>query len=274
MGIASDILADWDAARAALEWLHELGGIDPIGDAPVNRYDLAEREAPAPGRAPGRAPEARRAPAAPAPAPEPAPQVDPVAEAERAARAAPGLEALAEAMAAYPHCELKKGARNTVFCDGRPGARVMIVGEAPGRDEDLEGRPFVGRAGQLLDRMFAAIGLGRASPDAERGLYITNVMPWRPPSNRDPAPEEIAMMVPFLRRHVELADPEIVVVMGNTPAQAVLRQRGITRLRGHWTESWGKPVLPMLHPAYLLRNPGAKRETWADLLALQARLRG
>jgi len=150
---------------------------------------------------------------------------------------------------------------------------VMIVGEAPGREEDIEGRPFVGRAGQLLDKMFAAIGLGRGAPDPARALYIANVLPWRPPGNRDPEPDEVAMMLPFVRRHIALAAPEVLVLMGNAPAGAILGRRGITRLRGIWTEALGLPVLPMLHPAYLLRNPAAKADAWADLLALQQRLR-
>jgi DNA polymerase len=149
----------------------------------------------------------------------------------------------------------------------------MVVGEAPGRDEDLEGRPFVGRAGQLLDRMFAAIGLSRSATDAALALYITNVMVWRPPQNRDPTPEEVAMLLPFLHRHIVLADPEVIVVMGNTPLSALLGVKGITRQRGQWAQALGKPVLPMVHPAYLLRNPAAKREAWADLLSLKAHLR-
>ncbi|AZB61047.1 uracil-DNA glycosylase, partial [Cereibacter sphaeroides] len=182
------------------------------------------------------------------------------------------LEALREAMAAYDHCDLKRGARNTVFSDGHPAARLMLIGEAPGREEDAAGRPFVGRAGQLLDRMFAAIGLSRTSPDAETALYITNVMPWRPPQNRDPSAEEVAMMTPFLARHVELAAPDLIVVTGNTACAALLGRTGITRLRGRWAEAWGRPVMPMCHPAYLLRNPEAKREAWADLLEVKARL--
>lgn len=271
MGIESDILSDWQASYAALQWLQELGAVDPVGEAPLDRYALPEREVPQ--ARPAQAAAAPRRAAAPPPEPEAPVKVDPVAVAQAAAGAAGNLDTLRVALESYAHCDLKKGARNTVFADGNRQARVMIVGEAPGRDEDMEGLPFVGRAGQLLDRMFAAIGLGRASPDAERALYITNVMPWRPPSNREPTPEEMAMMVPFLRRHVELVDPEVLVVMGNTPAMAVLRQRAITRLRGNWTQGWGKPVLPMLHPAYLLRNPIAKRETWADLLLLQAHLK-
>ena len=175
-------------------------------------------------------------------------------------------------MEGYEHCKLKRGARQLVFSDGVVGARVMIIGEAPGRDEDIEGRPFVGRAGQLLDLMFSHIGLSRQGPNPEAALYITNVLPWRPPQNRDPKPDEMAMMLPFLARHVELADPDLIVAMGNHACQALLGKRGITRLRGTWAEALGKPVLPMFHPAYLLRTSEAKREAWADLLSLKARL--
>ena len=167
---------------------------------------------------------------------------------------------------------MRNGAQNTVFSDGNPAARVMIIGEAPGREEDERGKPFVGVAGRLLDQMFKAIGLGRMEDDPERALYITNVLPWRPPRNRDPKPEEIAMLMPFVRRHVALVDPEILVCMGNISCGALLGRRGVTRLRGKWTEAFGRPALPMFHPAYLLRTPSAKRETWADLLSLQARL--
>ena len=149
----------------------------------------------------------------------------------------------------------------------------MIIGEAPGREEDLEARPFVGRAGQLLDRMLSAIGLSRTAHHADEPAYITNVLPWRPPSNRDPEPAEIAMMLPFLARHVKLVNPDLIVLMGNTPCSAALGKRGILRLRGNWAEAFGKPAMPMTHPAYLLRNPAAKREAWADLLDIKARLK-
>jgi uracil-DNA glycosylase len=249
---------DQETARALLDWQVELGVTEAVGDAPVDRYALAEA---APVRA-------MAAPAAPA-----VTAADPVAVAEGMAGAAVTLEELAEAQAAYDLCDLKKGARNFVFADGNPQARVMVIGEAPGRDEDLEGKPFVGRAGQLLDRMLSAIGLARTAHHREEAVYITNVLPWRPPGNRDPEPAEIAMMLPFLRRHVELAAPDLLVLMGNTPCAAVLGTRGILRLRGNWTSGFGLPVLPMTHPAYLLRNPAAKREAWADLLSLKARLR-
>ncbi|MEK9735131.1 MAG: uracil-DNA glycosylase, partial [Paracoccaceae bacterium] len=159
-----------------------------------------------------------------------------------------------------------------VFSDGNPKARVMIVGEAPGRDEDQQGRPFVGRAGQLLDRMFAAIGLSRSSDFDEQSFYVTNVLPWRPPQNRDPKPDEIAMLWPFLEKHIQLISPDIVVAMGNISCQALLGERGITRLRGKIQNLNGVDILPMFHPAFLLRNPSAKREAWVDLLKLKTKL--
>ncbi len=198
--------------------------------------------------------------------------VDPSSEAHRISIGVDTLENLNKAIAAFPHCELRDGARNTVFADGNPVARVMVIGEAPGRDEDLQGKPFVGRAGQLLDRMFDAIGMSRTETDPKRALYITNILPWRPPGNRDPKPEEMGMMLPFIHRHIELANPDFVVLTGNISCQALLGRRGITKLRGNWVDVLNRPVLPMFHPAYLLRNPRAKREAWADLLSLQSRL--
>ena len=249
---------DWHALRAALDWQVELGADEAIGETPVNRFEAA---AEAVAQVAAKAAEVSAAPVSE--------QVDPVAVARAAARDAADLESLKAALDAYEHCDLRRGARNLVFSDGTPGARVMVIGEAPGRDEDIQGKPFVGRAGQLLDRMLGAIGLSRA-----QSVYITNVLPWRPPQNRDPKPDEIAMMLPFLERHVALAAPDILILMGNISAQACLGKRGITRLRGTWTEAFGRPAMPMLHPAYLLRTPIAKRDTWADLLDVQARLKG
>lgn len=263
---------DYYAALAALEWQVELGVSEAVLEMPVDCYAL-----------PDAAPQIHRpappAPVADAPArpmlhvvPEAGP--DPVAVARAAAAAAGNLPDLRAAMEAYDLCDLKKGARNLVFADGNPAARVMIIGEAPGRDEDQIGRPFVGRAGQLLDRMLAAIGLSRDAPDALAAVYITNVLPWRPPGNRDPEPAEIAQMLPFLARHVELADPDLIVLMGNAACKAALGKVGILRLRGQWAEAFGRPALPMTHPAYLLRQAHAKREAWADLLEIRARLNG
>ncbi len=253
--------------RALLEWQVELGVTEAILDAPIDRYAL-ETVKPAPKVV------APVTPKQTTPEIVKAPEVDAVGLARTAAQTAGDLDALSAAMQAFEHCELKKGARSFVFSDGNPAARVMIVGEAPGREEDRAGRPFVGRAGQLLDRMLEAIQMGRAADNAAQSVYIANVLPWRPPSNRAPDASEIAMMLPFLERHIVLADPEIIVLMGNTPCQALLGRTGITRMRGDWVEALGKPCLPMFHPAYLLRNPIAKREAWADLLALKARLRG
>jgi uracil-DNA glycosylase len=259
---------DFHAAKAMLLWQMELGADEAIGEVPVNRYAAAEAAA-----RPVVAPPVAVPVAAVAEAGGAAGGGDAVVLARDQAEGARDLPSLRDALAGYDLCELKKGARSLVFADGNPAARVMIVGEAPGRDEDLQGLPFVGRAGQLLDRMFEAIGMGRAHPDSGRALYITNVLPWRPPENRDPSPEEIGMMLPFLKRHVELVEPEVLVLMGNHSCQALLGRKGITRLRGQWAEALGRPALPMFHPAYLLRNPAAKREAWHDLLMLQARLR-
>lgn len=251
--------AEYHSALSALAWQIELGADETIGDTPVNRYDVPARVA---------KPAAAAAPVAPGAAmPRPV-EVDAVAMARAAADAAQDIDGLRAALAGFEQCELKRGARNMVFSDGVPGARVMIIGEAPDREEDREGRPFVGRTGQLLDRMLAAIDLSR-----ESSVYLANVLPWRPPQDRDPKPDEIAMMLPFLHRHIALAAPDVVVVFGNQACQALLGKRGITRLRGDWTEAVGKPVLPMFHPGYLLRNVASKREAWSDLLALKARLR-
>jgi uracil-DNA glycosylase family 4 len=245
--------ADYHKALAALTWQMELGADEAILDAPVDRF--------APAPVPTADPDAAPRPAAVA--------ADPVAAARHAAAAPRTLDELREALAAYPHCDLRHGARNLVFADGVRGAPLMIVGEAPGREEDREGRPFVGRAGRLLDRMLEAIGMGR-----DRNVYITNVLPWRPPQNRDPTPEEIAMMQPFVLRHIALSAPKILIVTGNISCQALLGRRGITRLRGNWQTVEGRAAMPMFHPAYLLRNPAAKREAWADLLEVRARMEG
>ena len=261
------IALDAETALALLEWQAEMGVDEPVGDAPVDRFDLAARPdvSPPPAAATAAAavlrlePEGDDLPAR-------------VAQAEALAAGADTLDALAAAQESFDGIELKKGARNFCFADGNPAARLLILGEAPGDEEDRQGRPFVGRAGLLLDRMFDAIGLSRRAVDAEKALYITNVLTWRPPGNRDPQPDEIAMSLPFVRRHIELAAPDLVVLMGNIACDAGLGRRGILRLRGNWTTAFDRPALPMTHPAYLLRNPPAKREAWADLLSLSARL--
>ncbi len=249
---------DYWSAKALLDWQVELGATEALCEVPVNRYEL---EQPAP-----KAKERPRPGMASPPPPKPKP-VDPVQVARKLAKSAPALPSLRQALAEFEHCDLKRGARNLVFGDGQPGARVMVIGEAPGRDEDQQGRPFVGRAGELLDKMLGAIDLSR-----DKNVYLTTALPWRLQQNRDPQPDELAMLVPFLQRHVELAQPEILVLMGNISCQAVLGKRGISRLRGQWGQAWGKPVLPMLSPTELLRQPQHKRAAWGDLLELRARL--
>ena len=170
-------------------------------------------------------------------------------------------------------CKLAPGRTNLVFGVGNPKAELMFVGEGPGRDEDLQGLPFVGRSGQLLDRMLNSIGLDRQS-----SAYITNVIFWRPPGNRPPTAEEAATCAPFLLRHIELKQPKVLVLLGGAPVKHVLNlEEGITRLRGRWGRAVlggvEIPALPTFHPAYLLRTPGAKRQAWQDMLSLKLRLR-
>ena len=202
-------------------------------------------------------------------------QVDqPVHAARTAARQAEDLTALEQAVRAFDGCPLKVTATNTVFADGVAGAGVMVVGEAPGADEDRQGKPFVGVSGQLLDRMLGSIGLSRAD-----SVYITNILPWRPPGNRQPTPAEIATCLPFVERHIELAGPSIVILAGGTAAKTLLgRKEGIMRLRGRWFD-WQPPgggaAIPALatyHPAFLLRSPGQKPNAWKDLLSVAHRL--
>lgn len=252
---------DPHTARATLEWLVEMGCDEAIGEHPVNRFALPERM-PAPDRP---------APLAPATPGHAATPDDPIAAAEQAAAGAATIAALRDALTRYPHCDLRLGTSTLVFADGDPAARVMIVGDAPDRDAARAGRPFSGATGALLDRMLAAIGLARDAEDANRAVYLTAALPWRI-TGRAPEPADMAMMLPFLRRHVELADPEIVVLMGNDACMAGLGETGMTRLRGTWTTAFGRPALPIFPPDHLLRQPQAKREAWADLLALAARL--
>lgn len=273
MGIAEDILSDWQASRAALLWQVDLGIDEWLLDDALNRYDLPEAVKPAPVTAPvAPAPVARVvAQVAPVVARE-APKMDAVAQAQALAAQATSLDALRAALAAFEHCDLRRGARNLVFADGVPGARVMVLGEAPGAEEDREGRPFVGRAGALLDEMFEAIGLSREATEPRDGLYLSHVLPWRCLGDGAPLADDVAMMRPFVLRHIELAAPQVVVAMGNTPLSVLTGLQGIARLRGQWQQAHGRMVLPMVHPDSLLRTPMAKREAWDDLLALEARL--
>jgi len=178
-------------------------------------------------------------------------------------------------MGAFEHCALKAGARNLVFSGGVAGAPVMIITDAPDREEDRVGAMFAGRSGVLLDKMLAAIGLGRSGdgPTDITPVYIAPTCPWNPPQGRDPNPAELAMLRPFLERHIELAAPKILILMGNGPCQALLAKSGMTRLRGRWAEVAGQPAIPMFAPSYLLTNGTAKRDAWADLLSLKSKVK-
>src|SRR5271170_7948644 len=262
---------DREAALALLRWYVEMGADEAIGVEAEDRLAPVRTPPPAiPAPVGGQPP--RPVPAAP-----PAALTESMGEAAQSARrlasGAESVEAVAALVAAFDGCPLKRTATNTVFIDGNPAAPIMIIGEAPGADEDRIGRPFVGRAGQLLDRMLAAIGLDR------EGVLVTNVIYWRPPGNRTPTTDEIAACVPFVLRHVALVRPKVLVLAGGTAARALLPPGpGITRLRGRWFDlavpglDQPVPTLPMFHPSFLLRTPERKRETWRDLLSLRARL--
>ena len=280
---ASD-LSEEDAL-ALLAWQVAAGAEEATLAEPVDRTRPAPVPAPAVSRGAAEAPAAipsapprlhavaRTPPSRPA-APTPAAPPPLVAQDAKALAAACRTVAeLEQAVRLYDGCGLKKTATNTVFADGNPQARLMFVGEAPGGDEDRQGKPFVGISGQMLDRMLKAIGHDRTS------VYITNILFWRPPGNRQPTPQEIQQCLPFVIRHIELVRPAVLVLLGGTSAKTILNQtEGIMRLRGRWFEYRSDeslpviPALPTYHPAYLLRSPGQKREAWRDFLALKLRM--
>lgn len=265
MGIATDILDDWEASLAALQWQLEAGVDVVFGDETVNRYEAGP---------PPEIPQAMMPAAALKAAPEPAPlpkKVDPVDVALGLAARAQNLDELHQAILDFDLCELKKGAKNTVFASGNAGAKVMILGEAPTREEDMQGQPFAGASAVLLQKMFAAIGLSADHPDPAQAIYCAAPVFWRPLGVLQN--EDMEMLKPFLLRHISLADPDVIVVMGNTPFAMLGGQGSVLRARGTWFEALGKPVLPMLHPSVHLSRPLTKREAWADLLALGARLK-
>lgn len=278
---------------ALLAWYRDVGVTDALTDEPLDWLARGDRAALAPdediiaaARAeapqqwmPDSGPKSSRvlphAPSRPSPVPVRSFATVPPAEAENSARAAAQsattLEALRAALEHFDGCALRATAKNLCFYRGAPNARLMIIGEAPGREEDLEGKPFVGRAGQLLDRMLAAIGLG------ESDVHITNLVYWRPPGNRTPTPQEALVCRPFLMRQIELVGPDFLLLLGAAAAKHVLGvTEGILRIRGKWREveigGCKIPAMASLHPAYLLRSPGQKRLAWRDLLALSTRL--
>lgn len=288
-----------EQAASLLAWYVASGADEAFGETPINRFETpsvakgdspssqvqqksrqqSQQQADMPGlvtrQLPSAASPAASRPVAAAPLPDHT--LDALASARELATAATSLAELNEAVERFEGCGLKATAHSTVFCDGNPKARIMLVGEAPGREEDRQGRPFVGPAGQLLDKMFGAIGLNRADEDPDKSIYIANILPWRPPGNRNPSAEEIALCLPFLQRHIELQAPAIIVALGGVSSKQLLdTSTGIMRTRGRWAEiavgDRQVPVLPMFHPAYLLRQPAQKRYAWSDLQSLRDRI--
>jgi len=280
------------ALRGWLEWYRDMGAAALVGEQPADRFrspQAAQAEAPAPRRASGSgaagpaarhdqpvaaaAPPAARAAAARS-AGEPVLQ-SAAAVAQSAREIAAACASLAEleaALAAFDGCGLKETALSLCFADGNPEARLMLIGEAPGAEEDRQGKPFVGASGKLLDRMLATIGLDRGS------VYITNVIYWRPPGNRAPTQAEIAACQPFLERQIGLIEPDLIVFVGGIAARALLGvNEGVTKLRGRrftyvMQDGRSIPAMVMFHPAYLLRTPAQKRLAWRDLLAIRSQL--
>ena len=258
-------------ARDLLDFYAETGVDALLGESPVDRFASTEPAAPVARAVRSAMPSTDldsggRATLAAPPAPDEA-----VMQARSAAKNAKTLDELRSILANFEGCALKSTASQLVFADGNPVARLMLVGEAPGRDEDIEGLPFVGRSGKLLDRMLAAIGLDRTS------VYIANIVPWRPPGNRTPTPQESQICLPFISRQIELADPDILVCLGGPSAQTLLGiKEGITKTRGRWFDfETGKReirAMPTFHPAFLLRSPLQKRFAWRDFLAIKKAL--
>jgi len=276
-----------DDLVAALQWQIDVGADEAIADQPIDRFAVAAQKQKAAATAAAVAPNPvdsgnarppQPAMQSPTPTATLATQDAVAASARSLAGSAADLASLREALAAFDGCSLKTTATNLVFGVGQTPADVMLIGEAPGRDEDREGVPFVGVSGQLLDVMLGHVGLSR-----DENVYIANILPWRPPGNRQPTDAEIAACLPFLARHIALVAPRILVFLGGTAAKTLLgRSEGITRLRGQWyeyaspaLESAGLapiPAMATLHPAYLLRQPAQKRATWKDLLSVRQRL--
>jgi DNA polymerase len=280
-----------EAARALLDFYAEAGVDALVGETPLDRLSVARIDLAPPAiveqtrdvaQTPERAPITRAPDMRPRIAPVPNPDTNfagaapaapdiAVMAAREAARSAASLVELREILSKFEGCALRGTAKQLVFADGNPQARVMFVGEAPGREEDLEGLPFVGRSGKLLDLMMAAIGLNRTT------AYIANIIPWRPPGNRTPTPQESQICLPFIRRQIELANPDVLVCMGGPASQTLLGiKQGIRATRGRWfdfhTGTREIRAIATYHPAYLLRTPSEKRFSWRDFLAIKKSL--
>lgn len=253
-------------AEKLLQWQITAGVDETIGDIPVNRFaPVKKTDAPALG-------DTESAPVVFAPTPQqtesaPLPPPPTIALAGQAAT----LDELRAAIAAFDGCSLKETAANMVFAAGNPDARLMIIGEAPGAEEDRQGLPFVGASGHLLDLMLKSIGLDRTQ------VYISNILPWRPPANRKPSESEMALFTPFVRRHIALVKPDVLLLLGGSAVSALMNTNaGITKTRGRWMSyhdgDTAIDALASFHPAFLLRTPAQKKLAWRDLLTIKKRL--
>lgn len=274
-------MTDSDAMLAALQWQIAMGADECLAETGVDRYALVERQAEERRNAAQAAVSAAQGASRPQPAAArpglsanaPLGAAEAAAESRKLARACNSLAELREAVEKFEGCALKQTASNTVFGDGNENADIMFIGEAPGQDEDRQGKPFVGVSGQLLDRMLSFIGLDRSK------FYITNALYWRPPGNRTPTDGEVATCLPFLERHIELVNPKVLIFVGGRSGKTFLdTSEGITRLRGKWKDyktdhmDQAVPAMAIFHPAYLLRNPEQKRLVWRDLLSLKRKM--
>ena len=276
-GMTSELPAENISPDAVLRFYLESGVDEAIGEEPLDRYVLSKKPPTA------ASPVAQAAPTTDRPArwsasgavtPTTAPPNADAQTATAAAAAANTLADLRAALEAFDGCALKATAKSTVFADGNPDSQLMVIGEAPGGDEDRQGLPFVGVSGKLLDRMLESIGFMRDN------VYISNIIPWRPPGNRKPTPEEVGLCVPFIKRHVVLVKPQVILMVGGLSAKTFFnRTEGITRLRGRWEEvelpglDSSIPAMATFHPAYLLRSPQQKRLAWRDLLEVKEKLK-
>lgn len=250
-----------------LKWYTECGVDETISDSPTNWFEVQENiqiNQPVKAVSSGSSRAATKAPLAS--------HKEVIEQAEKAATSATSLDELKQAILNFEGCSLKNTASNTVFSDGNPDSDIMLIGEAPGAEEDRIGKPFVSEAGGLLDRMFAAIDMNR-----ENDFYITNLLPWRPPGNRKPTDAECDICLPFVKRHIELFKPKLIILIGGTSASTIMSNKtGISKLRGKWVEhKIGDelvPMVPIFHPAYLLRQPQFKKQAWHDLLNIKERL--
>ena len=271
-------------ALAQLSWQVEMGADESISDIPVDRFAataarLAQRQPAAEVAVPEKIRTPLVQPAQPPIARPPVPNDEAERDARKIAASCETLAFINQALETFDACPLQRTASNLCYFDGNPDARIMFIGEAPGRDEDIQGKPFVGRSGQLLDKMLKAIGLDRNSDDPATAAFITNVIYWRPPGNRKPTEAETLMCLPFVERTIELQAPEVIVCLGATPMQRLTgRTDGILKSRGRWreVEIAGRkiPLMATLHPAYLLRQPAQKRLAWRDFLQVGKRLSG